>query len=67
MKSTLRAHLDAIVDGSAPRASNAPSDECLEISAAIAACARNSVSNANWGRARGDALPAPSRLLPPLP
>lgn len=60
MATDLRAHLDALIDGTSQRVANCPSDECLEISQAIADCVHATVRSA-------DALAAPSRLLPPLP
>jgi PRTRC genetic system protein C len=59
---SLRAHLDALVDGTAPQLSNYPSDECFEISNAIARCSRISLEPSAAGM-----LHAPSALLPPLP
>lgn len=65
--SRLGAYLDALIAGRAPKRAGMPDDECLEISSAIAKCAEASMSHAPWGRARPDAIPLHSTLLPPLP
>lgn len=65
----LRARLDAIIAGTAPAvaAAHAPDEESLEISSAIAQCARATLQDYAWGRANPDATACPAPLLPPLP